>query len=279
MFSKRTMMIVGLIVVIAVNVIILSVSSRTREPAYGLGRLAIYVVSPFQKAVTQSVRFVAGIWEHYFLLVSVSRENDALRSQLNEALERGHRYSEIELSNQRLKSLLNFQKSIEREVLPAAVIGKDPSTWFKTIVIDKGGRDGVEKGSPVVVPAGIVGQVMEVSGNYAKVLLIIDRNNAVDSLVQRSRARGLVTGVASGRCTFKYVLLKNDVRVGDTLISSGLDGVFPKGLRVGHVSQVIRRNAGIFQEVKVDPFVDFEKLEEVLVVLNPPDHVFFSESR
>ena len=272
------MMIVGLIVVIAVNIIILSVSSRTKEPVYGLGRLAIYFVAPLQKAVTHTGHFVRGIWEHYFLLVSVSKENDALRSQLNEALERGYRCTEVELSNQRLKSLLNFQQSIKRELLPAAVIGKDPSAWFKTIIIDKGRRDGVEKGLPVVVPAGIAGQVMAVAGAYSKVLLIIDQNNAVDALVQRSRARGLVTGAAAGRCIFKYVLLKNDVQAGDTLISSGLDGVFPKGLRVGQVSDVVRRNAGIFQEVKVTPFVDFEKLEEVLVVLNPPDHLFFSET-
>ncbi|MCP3955965.1 MAG: rod shape-determining protein MreC [Desulfobacterales bacterium] len=277
MFSKRTMMIVGLLVVIAVNIIILSVSSRTREPEYGLGRLAIYFVSPFQKAVTHTVRFVEGIWEHYFFLVSVARENDQLRRQLDEALERGHRYTEVELTNQRLYSLLNFQKSISREVLPAAVIGKDPSTWFKTVIIDKGIRDGVEKGLPVVVPAGIVGQVMEVAGNYAKVLLVIDQNNAVDALVQRSRARGLVTGAAAGRCVIKYVLLKNDVRIGDILISSGLDGVFPKGLRVGLVSDVIRSDAGIFQEVRVTPYVDFEKLEEVLVVLNPPERIIFSK--
>jgi len=273
------MMIVGLIVIIAVNIIILSVSSRTREPAYGLGRLAIYFVSPFQKAVTHTVRFVEGVWEHYFYLISVSRENDQLRSQLDQALERGHRCTEIELANQRLNNLLNFQKSIDREVLPAAVIGKDPSTWFKTVIIDKGMRDGVEKGLPVVVPAGIAGQVMEVAGTYSKVLLIIDQNNAVDALVQRSRARGLVTGAASGRCLFKYVLLKNDVSIGDILISSGLDRVFPKGLRVGMVSNVIRSTAGIFQEVEVTPFVDFEKLEEVLVVLDPPERILFGDAR
>ena len=152
------MMIVGLIVVIAVNIIILSVSSRTKEPAYGLGRLAIYIVSPFQKAVTHTVRFVEGVWEHYFFLVSVARENDALHVRLDEALEREHRFTETELTNQRLKSLLHFQQSIKRELLPSAVIGKDPSAWFKTIIIDKGRRDGVEKGLPVVVPAGIAGR-------------------------------------------------------------------------------------------------------------------------
>jgi len=279
MFSRRTMMIVGLIVVIAVNIIILSISSRTREPAYGLGRLAIYVVSPFQKAVTETVQFVEGVWEHYFHLVSVAQENDQLRRQLDKALERSHQLTEVELTNQRLNSLLNFQKSISRQVLPAAVIGKDPSAWFKTIIVDKGVRDGVEKGMPVVVPAGIAGQVMEVAGSYAKVLLIIDQNNAVDALVQRSRARGLVTGAAAEQCVFKYVLLEHDVQIGDILISSGLDGVFPKGLRVGVVSNVIRSSAGIFQEVDVTPYVDFEKLEEVLVVLNPPEKLFFEEGQ
>ena len=271
------MVIVGLIVMIAVNIIILSVSSRTREPAYGLGRMALYIVSPFQKAVTHTVRFLEGVWKHYFYLVMVARENDQLRRQLDAALERGHQCTEVEFTNRRLTNLLNFQKSISQEVLPAAVIGKDPSTWFKTIIIDKGRQDGVEKGLPVVVPAGIVGQVMEVTNAYSKVLLVIDQNNAVDALVQRSRARGLVTGVATGECIFKYVLLKHDVRIGDILISSGLDGVFPKGLRVGLVSGVIRSNAGIFQQVKVMPFVNFEKLEEVLVVLHPPERIFFSE--
>ena len=148
------MMIVGLIVVIAVNIIILSVSSRTKEPAYGLGRLAIYIVPPFQEAVTHTVRFVEGIWEHYFFLVSVARENDTLHAQLDEALERGHRCTETELSNRRLKSLLHFQQSIKRELLPSAVIGKDPSAWFKTIIIDKGRRDGVEKGCRWLCPPG-----------------------------------------------------------------------------------------------------------------------------
>jgi rod shape-determining protein MreC len=120
-----------------------------------------------------------------------------------------------------------------------------------------------------VVPKGIAGQVTEVSSHYSKVLLIIDPNSAVDALVQSDRARGIIKGDAAGRCLFKYVLRKNDIAVGDIVVSSGLDGVFPKGLAVGKVSSIFKPKAGIFQEVTVTPYVDFEKLEEVLVVLNP----------
>ena len=99
----------------------------------------------------------------------------------------------------------------------------------------------------------------------------------MDALVQRTRSRGLVKGGLGGECLFKYVLRKHEIRVGDTVISSGLDGVYPKGLHIGRISGVIRRNAGIFQQVTVTPYVDFEKLEQVLVMLDNPDRRFMSE--
>jgi rod shape-determining protein MreC len=150
-------------------------------------------------------------------------------------------------------------------------VGRDPSPLFQTIIIDKGKTAGVEKSLPVVVAQGIVGQVIDASDRYAKVLLIIDQDSSVDALVQRSRGRGVIKGDGEGGCVFKYVLRKEDVSVGDIVVSSGLDGVFPKGLRVGQVSEVVRRNAGLFQNVVITSFVDFEKLEEVLVVLSEDD--------
>jgi rod shape-determining protein MreC len=126
------------------------------------------------------------------------------------------------------------------------------------------------------MPQGIVGQVIEVSKHYSKVMLIIDRNSAVDALVQRTRARGVIKGESTDLCRLDYVLRKNDVRIGDTVLSSGLDGVYPKGLLVGQVSEVIQHDADIFHDVIVTPFVDFEKLEEVLVVLANQKHDFAS---
>lgn len=154
--------------------------------------------------------------------------------------------------------------------MAAQVIARDPTPWFRTVTINKGKADGLRKGMPVVIPEGVVGQVVATTGGYARVLLIIDPNNAVDALVQRSRARGVVSGGPGGACQFKYVLRKEDVRLGDTLVTSGLDRVFPKGFRVGMVSGLFRRHAGIFQEVTISPAVDFDKLEEVLVILTEP---------
>jgi rod shape-determining protein MreC len=220
--------------------------------------------------VTYGFDFIGDIWRHYFALVAAARQNDRLREALARATIRLNACSEIEQANRRLRSLIRFQQAIDQKVLPAEVVGKDPSPWFKSVIIDKGRADGVVKGLPVVIPEGIAGQVVAVSNHHAKVLLIIDVNNAVDALVQRSRARGIVTGAPDNRCIFKYVLRQDDVREGDILIASGLDGIYPKGLRIGRVAAVHRQPAGIFQEVEVTPVVDFQTLEEVLVVIDSP---------
>jgi len=270
MFSRKTVMIVGLVVAVTVNIIVLSLSTRHHPKAYMPGRLALAIVAPFQEAVTRSVRFGKTLWAHYFALVSVSKENRILKELLSEAIEKNNQLVEVELSNQRLRELLNFRKNMPGSFIAAEIISRDPSSWFKAVIIDKGRADGLVKGLPVVISEGIVGQIAESSANQSKVLLIIDQNSAVDALVQRTRARGIIEGKSMDLCVLKYVLRKHDVTVGDAVVSSGLDGVYPKGLPIGYVSGVIKRNSGIFQEVSITPYVDFEKLEEVLVILNVP---------
>jgi rod shape-determining protein MreC len=278
MFSKRTALIILVVFLIAVSMIFLSITVRRPHTSLGAGRISVAIMGPFQAAATRSIISLRDIWKYYFFLISTEKENDRLKKELNRAVEIRNQCNEIRLSNLRLRGFLNFKKTETGEVIAAEVIGKDSSPWFKTVIIDKGLADGVERGMPVVVPEGIVGQVVNVSGRYSKVLLIIDINSAVDALVQRSRARGIIKGRSVGRCIFKYVLRKNDVKVGDTVVSSGLDGVYPKGLRIGHVTGIVRRSSGIFQEVTITPYVDFDKLEEVLVVLlKPPDHEFVSK--
>lgn len=269
-------LIVGGIVLITVNVILLSITSKNQS-TFGLGRVGLSFVAPFQELITRSVRFTRGIWQHYFFLVSVAHENEILNKSLNELIEKNNEWREIELANTRLRELLNFQKTLTHQVVAAEVIGKDPSGWFKTVIIDKGRSDGLQKGLAVVLPTGIAGQVIEASGHYAKVMLIIDRNSAVDALVQRSRARGIIKGASADQCRFEYVLRKNDVQIGDTVIASGLDGVYPKGLRIGRVSDLSERSSDIFYEITVTPFVDYEKLEEVLVILHPKTKAFANE--
>ncbi len=271
MFSRKMVMIVGAIILIVVNVIVLSVNSKRSVPSTGIGKFTISIVSPFQEIVSDSITFVTDIWKHYFFLVSVSTENARLNRSLKQAEEKNNRLKEVELSHNRLKNLFEFKETLHKRVVAAEVIGRDPSPWFKTIIINKGSREGVERGMPVVVPEGIAGLVTDVSKTYAKILLVIDQNSAVDALIQRNRARGIIKGEPSGRLLLQYVQRKHDIHVGDIVISSGLDGVFPKGIRIGYVHEVDKPDSGIFQQLAVTPYADFEKLEEVLVVRDLPE--------
>ena len=258
----------GALILITISIIALSMTSRrhvTDEP----GRIGISFISPFQKIFTHLTNAAQDVWRHYFDLVRAAQENDRLRRALALSVEESRRCREVELANHRLRKLLNFKDSEVFDVLAAEVIGRDPSIWFKTIVIDKGKADGVARGLPVVSAQGVVGQVISAGNRYAKVLLLTDPASAADALIQRSRSRGVVKGNAAPDCLFDYAVRNDDIQIGDWVISSGLDGVYPKGLVIGRVARLMRTNDELFQEVIVSPSVDFEKIEEVLIILNP----------
>jgi rod shape-determining protein MreC len=275
MLSRKMVIIVSLGLLFFFNVIAIVISGRhyyspqvsSDGHSQGTGRYFIAIVAPFQKGLTHTIRFAERLWTEYFYLVSAAKENAELKIALSKALEKNNECMETELSNQRLRTFLNFQKTMTNDAIAAQVIGKDPSPWFKSIIIDKGFSDGVRKGLPVVIPEGAAGQIIEVTRHYSKVLLLIDRNSAIDSIAQRTRARGIIRGSSDGRFIFQYVLRKYDIQEGDTVISSGLDGIFPKGLKVGRVQSITQKNSGIFQEIVVIPSVDFETLEEVMIIL------------
>jgi rod shape-determining protein MreC len=232
--------------------------------------LVVTIVSPVQKVVRGVIGGVGGVWRGYFHLVGLERENEALKRELQELKLQMNKYREADLANKRLRALLNFKTSIPTPLLPAEVVAFDPSGWFQTILIDKGENDGVIRDMAVVSADGLVGRVIGVSGRHAKVLLILDGNSAVDALIQRSRARGILVGLGRNRCLLNYVQRNEDVQVGDPVISSGMGGVFPKGILLGKVQEVVRGNSGLFQTVEVEPAVDFSGLEEVMVVVQPP---------
>ena len=266
------------ILLVAVNIILLTITGKQTQAPSGFGRGALIVVSPFQKQLTGFFQSVKNIWNQYFFLVSAAKDNQQLKQELGQRLQQLNRCSELGLANDRLRHLLGFEPDTQLPMIAAQVVGKDPSPWSKTVIVNKGTRDGVRQSDPVVIPEGVVGVVVEVSSSYAKVLLLIDPNSAVDALVQKTRARGIVKGGGAGYCVFDYVLRKHAISVGDTVVSSGLDGVFPKGLRVGRISEIVRQNAGIFQRVSVTPYVDFEVLEEVLIISKPASNDLAGES-
>ncbi len=277
MFSRKTVAIVLIAIFLASNGVYLFFSSRHAHSDYGDEQVAVSVTGPFQDAASRVIHWSGAVWHRYFFLVSVTGENEQLRAELDRTIEMNSRFEETQRANERLRKLLDFKENVINDVMAAQVVGRDPNPWFRSITIDRGEADGLRRGLPVVVSRGIVGVVTTVAAHYSIILLIVDQNSAVDVLVQETRVRGLVKGNSVNHCSLEYVLLRHEVHKGDAVVTSGLDGVFPKGLRVGEISEVAKQNSGIFQEIYITPYVDFETIEEVLVILNPPAYDFLIE--
>jgi rod shape-determining protein MreC len=230
-------------------------------------QFVIEITAPFQKLIKQTTKSTEELWLNYFRLVDVHHENTQLKNEIHALKMANSRYRELLATQERLEELLQFKQTINRPVLAAQVIGRDPTGWFKSVIIDKGKWAGLRLDMPVVNAFGVVGRVVSVSSNYAKVLLIIDQNSAVDCLVQRSRDRGMLKGLMSEICKLDYMAKSNDITVGDIVVTSGLGGVFPKGLPVGRILDVKEISGELFKDIKIRTAVDFSKLEEVLVIL------------
>jgi rod shape-determining protein MreC len=266
MFLKRLFVFIGVTLFVAIIFSVITMSSKNVLPVSSVERLALSIISPFFRATDSTIEFTRDIWSRYFLAAQAVSENAALRVRLAQTTEFINRCKELELENTRLKKLVDFTDSVQDTYIAARIIARDPSSWFRTVIIDKGMEDGLEKGSPVLVSEGVVGQLIEVSGNFARVLLIIDRNSSVDALVRNTRVRGIIKGNNEKQCFFVYTLRKDEVKDGEIIITSGLDQVFPKGLIIGKVLKVTKTQSQLFQDITVETSVDFEKLEEVLVL-------------
>jgi len=233
-----------------------------------LSRIVLEAIYPFQLAVTGTTAEVARVWSGYMNLVGAREEADGLKDRVRTLEGELTRFAEVQESNRRLRRLLKFRRTLGTPVVAARVISWD-AAGDHTITLDKGERDGVVKGAAVIVPEGVVGRVFRTSAHAARVLLVSDRNSGVDAIVQRSRVRGIVQG-RENDCEFKYVKRGADVEIGDKVVTSGLDNVFPKGVLIGDVVQVARREQGLFQSIGIEPRVSFERLEEVLVTTGGP---------
>jgi len=252
---------------VVLSLILLSLSIGKGQRWNPVEKLAIEVTAPIQKCFLGTITMVQDVWSNYFYLVGARQENRRLKDQIELLKLENTRYQEVLLTNKRLQDLLKFQENINDPLLPAMVTGWDSSGMFKSIIIDKGSREGVAVNMAVVSSKGVVGRVVSVAPNYSQVLLVTDRNSAVDGLVQRSRGRGMVKGTGSDDCYFDYVIKTCELQEGDTIVTSGLGGVFPKGLHLGRVEHVVDSPSKLFKDVRVIPAVNFNKLEEVLVVL------------
>lgn len=262
---NRLLATAALVLVVAAVLVVRTGSSRWRDDR--LGRLFLEVMAPLQRAGTLASRGVADAWAGVAGLWRAREEADALRVRVQALEQDTVRLTETELENARLRDLLAFRETLRGELLTARVIGHDAAGLSRTITIDQGSAAGVAPGAAVLAPGGLVGQIIQVSPHAARVLLVTDHNSGVDAVVQRTRGRGIVEGTVDGRCGLKFVKRTEDLQVGDLVLSSGLDGIFPRSLPVGRIVAVDKQGQGLFQYAQVEPAVDVDELEEVLVTL------------
>lgn len=227
---------------------------------------AVSTVTPFERAGAWSVRNVRGVWRHYFALRGTSRENETLRTE-NNAL----RLSIAQLQSKaaeadRLGALLNFKTSNEKVAMVGArVIGASAGTASRTVEIDRGEGDGIHRNQPVITPDGAVGKVIEVYRDSAQVLLLTDKDSGIGAMLVASRIQSPVGGTGEPMLTMKYVPADDTVNVGEKIVTSGMDRIFPRDVPVGTVIEV--KTGYPFKQVRVMPAAKLDRLEEVFVLL------------
>lgn len=249
-----------------VSLILISYTSSHPAIARTGFRVVSGVLGPLQ-SVSHGLRMgVVGIWENYIDLLQVREENKELSKHIQGLERENSQLLEVASENQRLRELLQLKKSFELDGVAANVIGFDPSNWVQAIVLDRGKEAGIYEGFPVVSGGGVVGQVVAVGSSSARVLLLVDHSSGIDGILQRNRVRGIVAGAGGEMLYWKFVLRANDVQQGDRVVTSGMGGVFPKGLLLGTISSVKDPTSGLFQRVNIEPAVDISRLESVFVI-------------
>ena len=252
------------------HIILISAQVQTRRGVPLLEAVTFGVFAEVQRGATTAVSGVQDSWQNYFALQQVRQENETLRTQLAQLQIQMQQERGLAEQARTLQSLLELHQQAPLETAGAAVIGAGASAEFRTMTIDKGTQAGFKPDMAVISPAGIVGRIITPSLRAAKVQLLIDRNAAAGALIERSRAQGVVIGTGTDRLRMDYVSGTADVKVGDRVVTSGIDGIYPKGFVIGQIES-IQRGAGEFGGILVRPAVDFAALEAVLVVLTPPE--------
>jgi rod shape-determining protein MreC len=225
------------------------------------------IAVPVQDVVAAPVDGIRGLWSDYVALRDVRSENQRLRSRLAELEEANLQYREALVASGHLQQIAAMRDDFEIPMLPSEVVGLDVMPWFRSVLVDRGRAHGVRAGNPVITAEGVVGLVTATSRHAAKTMLLLDRQSAIDGIVQRSRARGIVRGRGTDQLAFEFVVRGGDVKVGDIVITSGLGGVYPKGLRIGEVEELLDPAGGLLQTASLRPGVDFGRLEQVFVML------------
>jgi rod shape-determining protein MreC len=272
--SRRILDYVIAAVLLAVPVLFLSANLKHRARLSGVDRAVLAVSAPLQRGVAWVIDGVGGLVARYVWLVDVEDENRELRQEnqrLRDELAEARRAAD---AGRAVEALLALKQTIGGPTIAARVVASSTTPYFRVtrIVLDRGAGE-VAPGMPVIAPAGVVGRIQRVHGGYADVVLAVDPQSAIDILVPRTQSRGVLRGLGGDNayaCRIEYLLRSDEVQTGDLVVTSGLGGVFPRDVPVGRVRAIEKSEYGLYQEVEVEPTVDFADLSAVVVLLSPP---------
>lgn len=254
------------------HVILISAQVQSKSGVRVLDAVVLGSFARVQQGTAAAIDSVRHAWGNYVNLRGVRAENETLRTQVADLEVRLQEQRALAARTAKLQELLSLRASVSAPTLAAEVIAGNPNPGMLTVTIDRGSADGVQENMAVIAPTGVVGRVVGTpAAHAARVQLIIDRHAAAGALSERTRAGGMVVGQDEpGRPPLRMELVSNlaDLKIGDLIVTSGADGIYPKGFAIGHVDSV-ERGTGLYLSVTVRPTVEFRSLEEVLVVLVP----------
>lgn len=267
--EKLWLLIIVLLVVFCL--IFFSAKGKVKIPL--TNRIVITLLAPFQSASSKLGNTSSNVIKGVNDLLTVYQENKQLKAQVLQLRKQNMQNNEIAIENERLRKILDYKKIAQQfEMKTATVIARDSSTWVNNIVVNRGANDGIKKDMPVVTPAGLVGYVLKTYDSYSIVALITDPRVAVGVMVQRneSRVAGIIKGDINGSSAvhMENIPRSADVKKGDQIITSGLGGIYPKGIFVGTVEDVQNESGGLLKYAAVKTVVDFQKLEDVIIIVN-----------
>jgi len=260
---RRNGMLFGVLTLVHVLAISAQVTTRSGLPL--LSQLAFGVFADVQHVVTSVFQGAGGIWTDYIDLRRVRTDNQRLLGELGELRVRLQQQEALASRAAGLQAVLELRDATSFPTTAASIIGGSASPEFRTVTIDRGRDALLETDMPVIAPAGVVGRIIRTATRASKVQLLTDRNAAAGVLIERSRAQGVAMGVGAALLRMDFVAGSADVVVGDRVLTSGIDGIYPKGLLVGQV-QSVRHEGGTLGDITIRPSVDFSRVEDVLVM-------------
>ena len=254
-----------LLLVVLAGVTLLTLQRSNPGEAAWLADGIAAVTAPIQGAVARLHRGAADLWSNYLDWKGLRADRTRLRAEVTALRLRQLRHDELEVENQRLRGLLTLRDSLPARTIGAEVVGREWNGFTRGLTVDRGRADGIERLAPVIVTRGVVGRVAGVRHSSAVIQVLTDPASSIGAVVHRTRAQGLVEGVAGGRLRLKLAASEEGVKVGDQVSTSGIGELFPKGLPLGRVLRVFPPT-GVFRTAELEPAVDLATVEEVLVL-------------